>query len=128
MSSAWRHNHFSPLEGTGQLIPVVKNAAGKQTFDYRNHGTAFFISGAGFFLTAGHVIDDHPDGLPMVVMTTWADGVRINEVVAFVRHPTSDIAFGLARMKPQPPIKPWVLSRSPLKAGAPVAVFGFPRT
>lgn len=128
MGSAWRHSHFSPLAGSGQLIPVVINAAGKQTFDYRNHGTAFFISPFGFFLTAGHVIDDHPEGLPMVVMTTWADGVRMNEVIAFVRHPTSDIAFGIARLKPQPQIQPWTLSRTPLSAGANVAVFGYPRT
>lgn len=124
MSNGW--NVGRGLAGTGIVLPLIETESGDRTPDFGGHATAFFISGAGFFITAKHVMDDRAYRDILVVVTIWPDGVRFNPVISISSDAGSDVAIGFCGLVPQPQIQPWTLSSKPLAPGSPVAVFGFP--
>lgn len=95
------------------------------------HGTAFFISEAGFFLTAAHVVEPFPnEAPPLRVVILGGYGVTIMHVAFVTRHPTYDVALGLAVVEKSQPAKPspMTLSTRTLDAGSHVAILGYPQT
>jgi hypothetical protein len=104
---------------------------GAPQYKREEHGTAFFISADGFFLTAGHVVDGCPEFMPALeVMIMSAFGLARMPVLFLKRHPTADVALGKALVDPAEPTKPFAMTLSSrrLEPGADVAVLGAART
>jgi hypothetical protein len=113
--------------GRRRALPVVETSKGS-VFDNQRHGTAFFISEVGLFLTAAHVIEDSPNvAPPLRVIIMSAYGMAIMPVAFITRHPSFDVALGVAVIDPhqRTKISPLTLSRKPLASGDHVAVLGY---
>jgi hypothetical protein len=59
----WANHEVPPMQAAGALIPWHE-VDGAIQYKHDEHGTAFFISADGFFLTAGHVVDGYPEFMP----------------------------------------------------------------
>ncbi len=128
--SPWANDSVAPLQAAGALVPLVQTERGV-IFDRQFHGTAFFISDAGLFLTAGHVVDQFPNEWPpLTLLILNVHGLTAMRVAWVTRHPTVDVALGLAvieegqRAMPSP----LALSTQRLTAGRHVAILGYPQT
>lgn len=94
-------------------------------------GTVFFISPAGIFITAKHVVDAYPDGpgshLHLVLLKEPT--YKYAKVLRLIKHPFADIAIGLVDLQKEgwrP--KMWPLASGQLKIGDPVSSFGYSLT
>lgn len=99
--SPWANKTVAPLQAAGALVPIVETPRG-WVFDDQRHGTAFFISETGFFLTAAHVIEDFPNvSPPLKVLIIGGYGAAVMPVAFITRHPSFDLALGLAVIDPE---------------------------
>ena len=118
------------MQAAGALIPWHE-VDGVLQYKHEEHGTAFFISADGFFLTAGHVVDGYPEFMPALeVMIISAFGLARLPVLSLKRHPVADVALGRALVDPAERTKPFpmTLSSRRLEPGADVAVLGAAQT
>lgn len=134
MVSPWDNESISPLRAAGALIPIaLARTATKESIPFANqlHGTGFFISRNGTFLTAAHVIESFPNDDPALGIAIMnVNGLTIMPVRKITRHPTLDVALGFARVSPDQLAQPCplVLSERRLQPDAGVAILGYPRT
>ena len=127
--SPWRHA-AAPLQSAGALVPLI-DAEGGQALSAKAHGTGFFVSPDGMFVTAGHVFDFPGDEDPPVMMSIFhATGAILMPVAAVSRHPGCDLAIGWVAGTPEQLalIRPMTLASTTLARGAEVAVLGYPRS
>jgi hypothetical protein len=118
------------MQAAGALIPWHE-VDGALRYKHDEHGTAFFISSDGLFLTAAHVVDGCPAFMPALqVMIISAFGLARLPVLFLKRHPTADVALGKALVDPTERTKPFpmTLASRRLKPGAHVAVLGAVQT
>jgi hypothetical protein len=118
------------MQAAAAVVPLVDTEHGP-SFDRENHGTAFFISDTGWFLTAAHVIESYGNILPPLrLFIVSAFGFQMMPVAMVTKHPTADVAFGIAGVDPDHPtrISPMTLSTRKLSAEDEVAILGAPRT
>jgi hypothetical protein len=85
--SPWANHNVPPMQATGALIPWHE-VDGAIQYRREEHGTAFFISADGFFLTARHVVDGCPEFMPALeVMIISAFGLARMPVFFFEATP-----------------------------------------
>jgi hypothetical protein len=126
--SPWANKSVAPMQAAGPLIPWTGDGKSAR---YRsdNHGTAFFITEDGFFLTAAHLVRDLRPIVPQVeIMIVSAFGMATLPVEWVKCHATADVALGRALVDPNHPtkVRPLTLSSRRLEAGEDVAVLGAP--
>ena len=93
------------------------------------HGTAFFLTDDGMFLTAAHVVEEFPNqDPPFVVFIVGGPGYAIMPVEFITVHPTADVALGKAVVNDQCRPCPMTLSTKRLLPGEPVSVLGYPHS
>ena len=128
--SPWANKSVAPLQAAGLLVRIEETPNGAVGV-HQLHGTAFFISDDGFFLTAAHVVEDHPPIEPkLAVMIIGGAGVSVMPVAMVIRHPPADVALGIANISPAAPTRPrpMTLSRRRLEPGEWVAILGYPKS
>jgi Trypsin-like peptidase domain len=128
--SPWQNESVAPLQAAAALVPIVDFGHGPIFLD-ELHGTAFFVSDAGFFLTAAHVIAQFPSlAPPLQLVILGGYGEHLMPVAFVMRHPKADVALGLAVINRDHPTKvsAMTLSSRRLAPGEDVAILGYPRT
>lgn len=128
--SPWSNQTIAPLQAAGTIIPLADIPTGRIICP-QNHGTVFFISKEGFFLTAGHVCDGLGCFSHYRVLVISVSGVTLIPVVSLKRHPdvAVDLAIGQVDVSTLSTnlLQPLTLSSKILNAGDHVAVLGYPR-
>jgi hypothetical protein len=127
--SPWANEAIAPLQAAAALVPLVPTDHGL-ILDKELHGTAFFITDDGWFLTAAHVVQDLPaDAPPLVAIIFGGPGYVPLCVRKLVLHPGGvDVAIGRVDVNPICRPSPMTLSTKRLKTGDAVSVLGYPRT
>jgi hypothetical protein len=82
--SPWANKDVAPMQAAGALVPLVAARGSRKTsltFANQLHGTAFFISPSGIFLTAAHLTDPFPNQEPALgIIIINANGMSIMPV------------------------------------------------
>lgn len=126
--SPWSNGTIAPLQAAGAIVPVVASAGGP-ILGTECHGTAFFLTDDGFFLTAGHVVEECSLVAPAIVVLIFGGpGYAMMPVQFVTRHPTADVALGKTLVDDGCLPSPMTLSTRRLQQSEAVAVLGYPRS
>lgn len=126
--SPWSNDSIAPMQAAGAIVPVVASENGP-VLGVEAHGTAFFITEDGFFLTAAHVVNTLSPVAPAIVVFIFGGPGYVMMPVQFVAvHPMIDVAIGRVLVSDECRPSPMTLSTRRLCEGEPVAVLGYPRS
>lgn len=108
------------------VVPVVEAIPGEPYARVtRYRGTGFFVGSRGAVLTAAHVVDNADEELAVAVPTP-AGGSRLWSLQGVERHPTEDIAVGIADLAEAVPKSPLRVTREPQFGSAQWMLWGYP--
>lgn len=129
--SPWNNKSVAPMQAAAPIIPVIYADNGCPMANNEGHGTIFFISNNGLFLTAAHVVSDYCSfAPPFFTLITSALGITMLKVAWTKCHPIYDVAIGQVMIEESnlSKVNPLILSSKKLVLGTEVAVLGYPRT
>ncbi len=125
-TSPWANERVAPLQAAGAFIPVVEESGGFK-LGHQLHGTVFFVSDWGLFLTAAHVVQGIERAGVAILAGAGLLFMRVEEVCI---HPDVDLAFGRVIIDPHHPTKicPLAISATKFIPGEEAAILGYPHT
>jgi len=127
----WSHKLTVNSDPRESCCPLLHYEKTEKSVTLKILGTAFFISPAGLFITAKHVVEEYDGKIssPLHIMLLKKPNYKIANVIALHQYPQSDFAIGLVDFTNEgwrPKI--FKLSKKRLENGTKVASFGYSKT